>query len=261
MNRLLYVRNLVIPALCALALAGCDGCSSSTNPKEPLIITPKPGSGFIYTYYNTDENDQPIEQTRQTTARSVIKNGATVMGKDNVVQYLEDADTISVHYEENGDASFLQMPITYPNNEFGGIPNLPIPSFTIPSRWVTFGYGSKTQMVVPRFDTVMSTIIGGFPVLISVQANGTTMSLGDENLSINGETIATNKGLLTVNVAFNASLLMAGTITTVDTIWFAPKLGMFVKDDGFTRANLPQQFGGNRAFGGTFNTLISYSMK
>lgn len=261
MNRLLYIRNLVVPALCAVALAGCNGCSSATDPKDPLITTPKPGSGFIYTYYNTDENDVPIERTRQTTARSVIANGATVLGRTNVVQYLEDADTISVHYEENGNASFLQMPITYPNSEFSGIPNLPIPSFTIPSRWITFGYGSKNQMTVPRFDTVLAANIGGLPLVISVQATGTTTYLSDENLSISGETIATNKGLLTVNVAFNAALLAAGTITTVDTIWFAPKLGMFVRDDGFTRGNLPQQFGGNRAFGGTFNTLISYSMK
>jgi len=257
MMRLTHIAILTTPALCALVLAGCG----STEPKEPLIHTPGTGSSFIYTYYSKDSSGRPIELTRRTVSRSVLATGVSVMGKNSVVQYLEDGDTINVHYEENGDASFLQAAVAYPNNDMPELPGLPLPSVTLPARWVTFPYGSRTAMAIPSFDTTIMVNVGGFPIPVTTHATGTTTYLKDEELSISGETIATNKGLLTLNITFTVPLLATGSVSVIDTIWFAPKLGMFIKDDGFSHGIFPEEYGGERDLGGTYNILTSYTLK
>ncbi len=139
-----------------------------------------------------------------------------------------------------------------------GLP-VAIPAFTIPARWVTFGYGSKAPMTIPSFDTTLTVDGGLFPLQVGLTATGTTSYIGSENLTTSSGVVATQKGLLSVTVNFS-SLIANGSFKTVDTIWFAPKLGMFVKDDGFATATLPAAFGGNQNLGGTFNVLTSYSL-
>ncbi len=250
-------RLVLIPALLGAFIAGC--CPD--EPGEPLIRVPKPGSGFSYTYYSTDSNGRKIDATVETVSRHVIANGVTVMGRENAVQYLEDGDTISLHYEADGDASYLQAPISYPGDEFPSMPGLPIPNITIPARWITFAFGSKVPQEIPDYDTTIMVPFNGLPVPVSIDAEGSTSYIGTEDISVSGETIATQKGLLTVNVTFTVPLLGGGNVTSIDTIWFAPKLGMFVKDVGSRRGNFPAQLGGARKLNGSFNALTGYVMK
>lgn len=187
--RIFISRLLLIPALCTALLAGCS--DDETGPKEPLIRTPKPGSGFSYTYYNLDTNGQRIDQTMRTVSRHVLANGVTVMGRENVVQYMEDSDTISLHYEADGDASYLQSPIAYPGDEFPSMPGIPIPNITVPARWITFAFGSKTTQEIPDYDTTVMVDFNGLPLPISIEAEGATSYIGTEDISVSGETIAT----------------------------------------------------------------------
>ncbi len=253
-----YPRPIAFLALCAVFLV--TGCSSE-EPGAPAIHTPKPGSGFTYTSYTTDSNGRRIDATTQTVLRTILANGVTVAGRQNVVQYLEDGDTISIHYEANGDASYYQAAVTYPNSDLPAMPGLDIPEITVPARWVTFAFGSKTTTAIPSYDSTINIPFNGFPIPVRVQVTGTTSYIAAEDLSINGETIATQKGLLLLNASFIVPLMGNSTVNKIDTFWFAPKLGMFVRNDGSAHGNFPEQFGGAQKMNGNFSTLVGYSLK
>ena len=255
----LYVTLLKIaPAiLCAAIFSGCSGCG--TEPGEPLIKAPKSGSSFTYVNYAKDSLGELIPGSRRTSTRVISATGLTHMGKGDVVRFLDGPDTVYLHYASNGDAAFLQPAISYPGDNFPTLPGLP--SISVPARWVLFPFGSKTAITLPSYDTTITVDAGGFPVPVNVDAEGVTSFIGTEKLTVGTESIETQKGLLKVDISFSAFLVGTGTITTIDTVWFAPKLGMFIKDDGMTTGNLPEQFGGRQRFGGTYSELTSYSLK
>jgi hypothetical protein len=95
---------------------------------------------------------------------------------------------------------------------------------------------------------------------VAVKGTGNTTYIGTEDLVIAGETIATQKALLTVNVGFSA-VVLSGNVTTIDTLWFSPKLGMFVKDVAMTNAQLPAQLGTSGPMGGKVSVMTGYTMK
>lgn len=245
------------------------GCATEPNPPEPLIHTPGSGSAYRFTNYAKDTTGTNIQSSETHSTRTIIATNATILGQGGVVQFREQndtstgttADTVSMHYEGNGDVKLFQPAVSFPNADFPAPPGIPLPNLTIPARWVTFGFGSKTQMTVPSYDTTVNLTLSGFPISLNVKATGTTSYIGTEDVMVGAEKIATQKGLLTVNVQFAAALLFNGSITTTDTVWFAPKLGMFVKDDAISRSVLPAQFGPSGIMGGSYSVLTSYTMK
>jgi|GEM_PF-2385305 len=250
------IRLLAILAT-TIVIAGCSN-SSEPTPPAPLITTPKVGSTYTIDSYEKDSLGRMVPGSFQTTIRTITSTNATVEGKSNVVQYTDGDETTSLHFETNGDVAFFQPATSSGDQMPAGLP-VEIPDFTIPARWVTFGYGSKAPMTIPSFDTTLMIDAGVFPLPVNLTATGTTSYIGTENLTTTSGVVATQKGLLSVTVNFS-SLIASGSFKTVDTIWFAPNLGMFVKDDGSTTATLPDAFGGNQNLGGTFNVLTSYSL-
>jgi hypothetical protein len=251
--------SLALLAVGAMAAATLTGCSSSDTPPEPLITTPANGTAYMVDNYQKDSLGQIDQSSKKSSVRTIISTNATVSGKTGVVQYYEDADTTSLHFESNGDVSFLQPAVSYPDPSMPIALPVALPAFHVPARWVLFGYGSKQQNTIPGYDTSLS-VSGPLPVPIpvNIHVTGTTSYIGSEDMTISNGKIATHKALLTVDVNFT-SIIASGSIQTVDTIWFAPKLGMFVKDDGMATAKLPATFGGDRNIGGTYNILTSYA--
>lgn len=251
--------HLVMLAVGAMTAATFTGCSSSDAPPEPLITTPKSGTAYMVDNYQKDSLGRIDQSSKQSSIRTITSTNATIAGKTGVVQYVEDSTTTSLHFESNGDVSFLQPETSYPDPSMPMALPVQLPAFHIPARWVVFGYGTKQQNTIPSYDTTLS-ISGPLPVPIpvNIHVGGTTSYIGTEDLTISNGKIATQKALLTVDVNFS-SIVASGSIHTVDTIWFAPKLGMFVKDDGLATAKLPATFGGDQNLGGTYNILTSYS--
>jgi hypothetical protein len=239
--------HLVMLAVGAMATAIFTGCSSSDAPKDPLITTPASGTAYMVDNYQKESLGRIDQSTKQSSIRTIIST------------YAETGDTTSLHFESNGDVSFLQPETSFPDPSMPMALPVQIPAFRIPARWVVFGYGTKQQNTIPSYDTTLS-ISGPLPVPIPVNIHvaGTTSYIGTEDLPITSGTIATQKALLTVDINFT-SIVASGSIHTVDTIWFAPKLGMFAKNDGLATAKLPATFGGDQNLGGTYNILTSYS--
>jgi hypothetical protein len=254
---------LRLPLLLLASAAIFIGCDCGTEPGEPLIHTPGSGSMFMFSNHQTDSLGNTIPATQTQTTRTILNTNATIAGKSGVVQFLEAGDTISMKYEANGDVQLLQPATTYPNAAFPAPAGLALPNVTVPARWLLFGLGSKTPQTVPGYDTTVSVSMSGLPlpIVVTVNATGNTAYIGTEDLVIAGETIPTQKALLTVNANFSAALLFSGSTTTVDTVWFAPKLGMFIRDEAKTSAQLPPQFGTSGPMGGKASVMTGYTMK
>jgi hypothetical protein len=258
------MNNYQIPRLLLMlgaSIAIFTGCS--TDVPEPLIHTPSTGSIYNYDNYQTDSTGAKIDASETHTSRTILNTNATIEGKSGVVQFLDGSDTISMKYEGNGDVQLLQPGTTFPNADFPAPAGFSFPTIRVPARWVTFGFGSKAQQAVPGYDTTVFVTIPTIPLPITVviDATGNTTYLGTENFIVSGETIATQKALLTVNIQFSAAGLLNGSTTTVDTVLFAPKLGMFVKDVAQTSAVLPAQFGTSGLQGGTVSVMTGYAVK
>jgi hypothetical protein len=258
------MKNYQIPRLLLMlgaSIAIFTGCS--TDVPEPLIHTPSTGSIFMFDNYQTDSTGDKIDLTETHTTRTILNTNATIEGKSGVVQFQEEGDTASMKYEGNGDVYLLQPAQTFPNEDFPIPDGFDFPTIRVPARWVQFGLGSKNQFTVPEFDTTVFVTIDPIPLPIAVviDATGNTTYLGTENFIVSGETIATQKALLTVKVNFSAAGTMNGNITTIDTLWFAPKLGMFIKDVARTNAQLPAQFGTSGPMGGRVSVMTGYAVK
>jgi hypothetical protein len=257
------MKNFQIPRLLLMlgaSIAIFTGCS--TDVPEPLIHTPSVGSMFLFDNYNTDSAGTKIDVSETQTTRTILNTNAKVGDTSGVVQFLEAPDTISMKYEPNGDVRLLQPATSFPNADFPIPTNFGFPSIHVPARWVTFGLGSKAQQPVTGFDTTVSVDLTGSGTLIPVviHATGNTSYIGTEDLTVGSEKIATQKGLLTVNVQLTAFIL-SGSITTTDTVWFAPKLGMFIKDVATTNAVVPSQIGTSGPQGGKVSVMTGYAMK
>lgn len=247
--------------VCTLAFS-LSGCDCGTEPfKVPAVTLPKVGAAYNYVNYSKDTLGARVDASQTFSTRTVIANNATVAGKTGVVQYVEGTDTASMHFETNGDVQVLQPAMTFPNDQFSAPPGLPFPTINIAARWVMFGYGSKAQNTVPPYDTSVTVQVPGLPipVAVNIKMNGTTSYIGTEDIMVNAEKIATQKGLLTVNTSF-VTLLGTIKVTTTDTLWFSQKLGIFVKDDGLSTAEMPAQFGRSGIVGGTLSTLTGYTI-
>lgn len=271
MKILLSLRHSLLLALGGMFLAGAliTGCATEPGP-EPPIRTPGTGSSYKFSNHAKDTTGAIIPNSETRTTRTIISTNTTLMGESNVVQFRETndtstnsaaADTVSMHYEANGDVKLFQPAITFPNDDFPAPPGVPFPNISIPARWVLFGFTSKSQVTIPSYDTTVNITFSGFPISLNVKATGTTSYIGTEDLMIGGEKVATQKGLLTVNMQLSAALLFSGSFKTTDTVWFAPKLGMIVKDDAITTSVLPAQFGPSGIVGGTHSVLTSYTIK
>jgi hypothetical protein len=255
------MNNYPIPRLLLMlgaSIAIFTGCS--TDVPEPLIHTPSTGSIFNYDNYQTDSAGNKIDITETHTTRTILNTNAKVGDTSGVVQFLEPPDTVSMKYEPNGDIRLLQPATTFPNAAFPAPSGFAFPSLTVPARWATFAFGSKSQQMIPGFDTTLSVEFNGVNVPVVIHATGNTSYVGTENLTVGTETIPTQKGLLTVNVQLTA-LILTGNFTTVDTVWFAPKLGMIIKDVATTNAQVPAQFGTSGPKGGTVSVMTGYAMK
>jgi hypothetical protein len=260
MKRTLFSSSLFLVVSGAF-LAGCG-----TEPlPEPLIHTPGTGSAYHFTNFDKDSTGEKISSSQTSSTRTIVANNATVVGKTGVVQFAQvtngqtGADTSSLHYEGNGDVMFLQPAIVYPSDQFPAMPGVPIPNLNIPARWVLLPFGTKVETVIPGYDTTLT--IPGIPLPINLKVSGTAAYVKDEELTIGSEKLATQKGLVTINIQFSAFLVGTGTIKTTDSIWFAPKLGMFIKDDALTTSEMPAQFGTSGIMGGTYSIMTSYTMK
>ncbi|HVZ40302.1 MAG TPA: hypothetical protein VHI13_13565 [Candidatus Kapabacteria bacterium] len=181
---------------------------------------------------------------------------ATVQGKAGVIQYTEGVDTLSMHFESNGDVSNLIPAIEFPGGQAPPAPGLP--SFSFAARWAVLPYGSKTPQTVPPIDTTVSLTMQGFPLTIPVKGSGTSTYVGTEDITVGAEKISTQKAFVTYSVGFTIPLIGEGKITINDTLWFSPKLGMFVKDDGLTTGQFPQGLGRSGIMGGNYSILTSY---
>lgn len=238
---------MFIAAATAITIAGC-----SSAPQEPLITTPKVGSGYTFENYQKDSTGHVDQSTKQVTTSSVTSVNTAVLGKTDVVRYMEGPDTMDLHFQSNGDVDMRQPALI--------LPSPALPYITIPSRWVVLPYGTKALTTIPGLDTTISIPI--IPLPIPLKATGNVVYIGTEDLKIAGNTVATQKALMTVKVTFSA-LIYSGVVTATDTLWFAPKLGMIVKDDGLQeqQGNLPAQLGGNGIIGGTYRLLTDFSLK
>ncbi|MBS1913936.1 MAG: hypothetical protein JST22_18250 [Bacteroidetes bacterium] len=252
-----YFSSITAAAIAAAASLIAAGCSKPiAGPSEPLIHTPKAGSTFLFHTYAKDTLGKEDPATDTVSARIVTSTNATVAGKTGVIQYKEAADTLSMHFEDNGDVSNLIPAITFPGNQAPPTPQTP--SFSFPARWAVLPYGSKTPQTVPPIDTTVSFPVQGVPLAIPVKGSGTSTYVGTEDLTVGSEKIGTQKAFVTYNVGFTIPFVGDGKITISDTLWFSPKLGMFVKDDGLTTAQYPQGLGRSGIQGGSFSILTSY---
>lgn len=232
----------LLPILAMLA-----GCSTPDAP-DPLIKSPGTGSSFTYKSHLKDSTGQKDPKSEQTLLNTVGPTGLTYEGKSNVVSFIEGVDTSYVVYEGNGDVTAYQPELTLPSPQ--------MPFLIIPGRWVTFPFGTKNPVAVPGYST--TTTLPMIPVPVTINVTGTTSYIGTENLQIGTETIATQKGLLTINSTVS-SLIASGPVTSIDTFWFAQKLGVFVKEDGLDVGKIPVYADG--ILGGRFRMLMSYSLK
>jgi hypothetical protein len=261
MNRYRSIQLLLIAAASTVAITGCG-----TEPlPEPLIHTPGTGSAYHFQNFSKDTMGQKVSSSETQSTRSIVATNATVVGKTGVVQFENRTDgqaatdTSNMHYEGNGDVMFLQPAIAYPSDQFPAMPGLPIPNISIPARWIVLPFGSKAETTIPGYDTSLS--IPGIPIPINVKVSGTANFIAAEDLAVGPEKLATQKGVVTINVQFGALLIGTGTIKTVDSIWFAPKLGMFVKDDALSTSQLPAALGPSGIMGGSYSILTNYTMK
>ncbi|MEO5930274.1 MAG: hypothetical protein ABIR47_10115 [Candidatus Kapaibacterium sp.] len=237
---------MFIAAATAITMAGCG----TTDPQAPLITTPKVGSGYTFENYQKDSTGHIDQSTKTVSTSSVTSVNTAVLGKTDVVRYMEGVDTMDLHFQANGDVDMRQPALI--------LPSPALPYINIPSRWVVLPYGSKALTTIPGMDTTIS--IPMIPLPIAVKATGNVVYIGTEDLKVGTNTVATQKALMTINVSFNA-LILNGTVVSTDTLWFAPKLGMIVKDDGLQQGNLPAQLGGNGILGGTYRILTDFSLK
>ncbi len=250
-----FLTQISLAAAFAVLLGGCV----NAPPDVPTVTKPAVGSSFTYVSYVKDSTGTNIPISENYFTRVITATNVAVAGRTGATSYQEDGQTYNLFYETNGDVSYLQPPIEYPGANFPEIPGLPALSF--PARWALFGLVNRRAHAIQGIDTALVLTIPGLPIPIPVtlKVSSITQYAGTDSLRVGSETLGTWKSTLSVVTVFN-SPLGGGRTVTMDTLWFAPKLGMFVKDEGITNAVLPEAFGPSGVIGGNSSTLTSYSL-
>lgn len=235
---------LLLPALIV-------GCSDSTSSNAPL--GPGQGSSYIYDTYMTDSVGQTVPGSNVTSTMTVDAVGITYNGKSNVHRFVSDQkDTTYMHYEPNGDVAIY-------GSLQGMQGNLPV---QLPIRyepgWILFPFGSKTATALPPIDTTIVVPFQGTDVAARVRGTGSVTPIGQEQVTVAGETISTEKAILRIDLTATAFLLLNVDATIIDTVWYSPKIGLTAKDGGTIHAESTIIPGMN---GGSGRVLKGYSLK
>lgn len=226
-----------IAALAILSGALLTSCGDDATTPEPTSESYVAASGSYMLHQNTElEIDTVTKAVSETPAPSdstVAGAVVTYNGKSATPFYafVGGVPFDTTYYYQDGAALYTSIPLSY---DIGGIP------LDLGSKWAKImDQGATTWTALTDSIAPIDLPIGGYK--LSAKLNFTGQSLGSENVTINGVTLATKK----VQVDLNARLYaMAGpTSLPVDVnlkvmYWLADKVGVVKREQPAAIVNL-----------------------
>lgn len=197
-------------AASAILVAGCSGDNPVDNPGNSTHSVPKPGSSYTFKGYSVDSNNVKIQGTDQTIIWTVTDNNLSHNGKTGLVKIVNGTKVGYMSYAANGDL------IGTTGDAGGGM---------IGSMWVTYPFGSKTTFTYPALDSVI--VQGGEQS--RVRFSGTVTYLGEEDVTVNGQTVRAQKVLDKYTQSTEKDGVPTVTVEAENTLWYSPTVGYFVK--------------------------------
>ncbi|MDP4218813.1 MAG: hypothetical protein Q8916_06940 [Bacteroidota bacterium] len=245
----------VFGAFLLIALGLFDsGCSSSSSPQQTGSnnVTPKTGSTYTYSKYQTDSNGTKIPGTDLVISASVIDDGKTVRGQNNVYTVVDDGDTAYFTYTSSNDVN-----VFVENNGLTGIEQAV--GDEVLHRWIVLPITTHTSATVLDTNTTIS--VSGFQVPTHLVA--TVSYVGDETVKIGTtDSLVTSICKLTITATTNTILISPpATLTYERNISFSPKIGYIAKEVSKTAIPPIPAAGTAGSKSGDFRVLTSYTVK
>lgn len=239
----LPMRVTVLGILATIAtLAGCSDNGTKPENSNPVSSNkiPGPGSTFTFESNHVDSNGVIVPGTMETRIWTATDVGLSYMGRTDVVKWVSNSQVAYFHYPANGDLGLAWSAET----------RFPYASF-----WATLPFGSKGTVTYPTIDT--NGFSGSQPV--RVKLSGTATYQGEEDIVLNGETIRSYKVLDRSHQEkiFEKSPGLTIVNDFENTLWYAPKLGYYVKQYSV----MTQQSGSTGLRQRVVASLKSYSLK
>lgn len=205
--------RVIAHALAVLSLSLVHACSEST-PADPsdTSATPRTGSTYRYHRYQADTSGTPIAGSSDTALTTLVNVSAQYEGQSSVHVFVHAADTLArLRYVSNGDVLY------YPSW-----------SRALGSGWLTLPVASRGTTQRTLRDTVVD-LGGGESGRSAVTLSITYES--SEQIGIPGDTMQVHRISMQIVDRNPLTAELALVDTTRHTVWYAPRLGYFARQE------------------------------
>jgi hypothetical protein len=233
-----------------------SGCSNSTSTTTPPAtnpnVSPKKGSSYLFTMYQTDSTGNKTGSTMSDTA-TIIGDSLSLLGRTNVYSIVDGGDTSYYRYTGNFDLE------TYIQNS--GLPDIiSVVGDSVFHRWITIPVTSHSASIIILDSLDVSVTIPNVPLPIPAKVHVVSDYVGADSLKLVSETIAVQHCRITVTVKSNSAFISPPvTLTYNRDLYFAPKLGYYAKVTTFM--DIPTALGLQGSKSGSVQTLVTYNVK
>lgn len=205
----LPLRALLLAGI-VVSSASLQSCSDDTTTNPPGTNTEptvKPAVGSTYTFSVQQQDEDRVPVGSPTTEIFTVEDSAAVALNLAGYDFMSDkGNERLLRYESNGDVS-----VFFNSGEIDDAP----------SKWITIPFASKTS----RTDTlIVDPSFGPNDFPLNIRATSTAQS--DTTMTINGQSLKILRTEWKVTHDYGSSR----EYFTYD-LWYAPKLGFFVKSD------------------------------
>jgi hypothetical protein len=204
------MRTLKASLLLVLLAAFASCADNSTDPGDDNNPSGEPGLNSSYSFVatRTDMNGNKLAADQAYTM-TITGVDQTYEGKSGVTIFHYSTGNTAEYYTFSGNKAARYVGMF----QLNGIP--------LGARWVDFPFDGGTTTI--NFDSVVAQGTYNIPVVL----NATMTYAGEENLTVNGKSIATRK----VVSSESGSYEFAGKTDYVreTTYWYAPSLQQVVK--------------------------------
>jgi hypothetical protein len=200
-------RLSLLMILPTLALTGCSR-ENPAAPQQPSVQWTKPGVGsmFIYNAYRTDSTGAKIPGTDVVAGETVSAVGISDRGVDGLVRFENAGGSRLVDYRSNGDLAYVMED---PDG--------------VPYPWTVVPVGSRGSTERAPWSLSLgdpSTGISTWSV-----PGATTRYVGSETITVPAGSFAAHRLVMTTRDSTYEGI----PYSDVDTFWYAPTVGTFVK--------------------------------